>query len=93
MREKGKVLIIYTGGTIGMVHSDKDNPLTPLIPASWEQLKKLVPPFVQVDTEVRQMELIDSSDMTPCYWLDLASLIEQEYANYDGFVVLHGTIR
>lgn len=93
MASKGKVLMIYTGGTIGMLRQDMNNPLSPLVPASWKKLKIFVPSLnsLDIDVELHEMELIDSSDMHPGYWIDIAKVIRDEYNEYDGFVVLHGT--
>ena len=93
MAEKGKVLIIYTGGTIGMLPEDQSNPLSPLKPANWDQLMNFVPILKDLPIEVNlhQMKPIDSSDMHPDYWINIAKVIGEKYAEYNGFVVLHGT--
>ena len=93
MGNQGKVLMIYTGGTIGMLPKERDNPLSPLVPATWEELKAFLPVLEQlpIDAELHEMTLIDSSDMHPDYWVDIARVIRDEYGDYDGFVVLHGT--
>jgi L-asparaginase len=90
---KGKVLMIYTGGTIGMLPKDEGNPLSPLVPANWEKLKGFVPvlEILPLDVELHPMTLIDSSDMHPGYWIDIARVIRDNYENFDGFVILHGT--
>ena len=88
---KSKVLLIYTGGTIGM----KRNPLTgALEPFDFEQLLIHVPELKQFDTAIETFQFnppIDSSDMTPTRWTDLSHCIADHYDDYDGFVVLHGT--
>ena len=85
------ILIIYTGGTIGMKQDPVDFTLKPF---NYGQILSEVPEirkFVcRVDT-YSFSPLIDSSDAQPEFWIDLAWLIKMEYANYDGFVVLHGT--
>jgi L-asparaginase len=90
---KGKVLIIYTGGTIGMLPKDEDNPLSPLVPAGWDRLVNIAPVLrsLPLEVDVHEMRLIDSSDMDPDYWLDIARVIRDRYERYDGFVVMHGT--
>ncbi|MDI6792486.1 MAG: asparaginase [bacterium] len=90
---KGKVLMIYTGGTIGMLPKEKGNSLSPLVPANWEKLKKFAPVLEEIplDTELHEMDLIDSSDMHPDYWVDIARVIRDNYEKFDGFVILHGT--
>ena len=86
-----KVLLIYTGGTIGM----NQNPLTgALEPFDFEQLLSRVPELAQFQTEIATYQFnppIDSSDMSPRLWTELAHIIADRYEDYDGFVVLHGT--
>ncbi len=86
-----KVLLIYTGGTIGM----NRNPLTgALEPFDFEHLLSRVPELAQFQTEIATHQFnppIDSSDMSPHLWTELASIIFQHYDAYDGFVILHGT--
>lgn len=86
-----KVLLIYTGGTIGM----NRNPLTgALEPFDFEQLLNRVPELEQFQTEIATYQFnppIDSSDMSPRLWTDLVHIISDHYADYDGFVILHGT--
>ncbi len=88
-----KVLIIYTGGTIGMLPKEKDNPLSPLVPGKWNELQEFVPALKQlpVDIVLYEMDVIDSSDMHPDYWIDIARVIRDNYDDYSGFVILHGT--
>jgi len=93
MSERGKVLMVYTGGTIGMLPREPDNPLSPLVPASWEDLQDFLPSLKElpIKADLHEMDLIDSSDMHPAYWLDVSRAIREKYDGYDGFVVLHGT--
>ncbi|TDT72403.1 L-asparaginase [Hypnocyclicus thermotrophus] len=88
-----KILIINTGGTIGMVNLDKNNPLSPLIPAkSWKDIAYKYPILYKYNTEYIQLpKLIDSSDMKPKNWIEIANLIYKNYSKYDSFVILHGT--
>lgn len=90
---QNKVLMIYTGGTIGMLPKDKDDPKSPLVPVPWEKIKGHSSAFkrLQFDVEIREMTLIDSSNMNPKYWIDIAEVIRDCYDEYKGFVVLHGT--
>lgn len=90
---KGNVLMIYTGGTIGMLPKEEGNPLSPLVPANWEKLQEFVPSLKQlpIDVDLHEMKLIDSSDMHPDYWIKIAEVIRDRYNKYDGFLVLHGT--
>ncbi len=91
MTFQSKVLLIYTGGTIGM----NRNPLTgALEPFDFEHLLQHVPELTQFDTRIDTYQFnppIDSSDMSPLMWTDLSHCIADRYDDYDGFVVLHGT--
>lgn len=86
-----KVLLVYTGGTIGMV---KDYETQSLKPFEFENLLKQIPEISLIDCEIGFTSFekpIDSSDMAPNHWIDLAEIIQKNYENYDGFVILHGT--
>jgi L-asparaginase len=88
---KTKILIIYTGGTIGMVLDNKTNTL---VPFDFEHLYKQVPEVEKFDLELSVKSFdkpIDSSDMTIDAWQKLAAIIDDNYQLYDGFVILHGT--
>ncbi|MBQ6767064.1 MAG: type I asparaginase [Prevotella sp.] len=91
MTYNSKVLLIYTGGTIGM----NRNPLTgALEPFDFEHLLNNVPELKQFDVQIETYQFdppIDSSDMTPARWTELSHVIADHYDDYDGFVVLHGT--
>lgn len=91
MTYNAKVLLIYTGGTIGM----NRNPATgALEPFDFEHLLHNVPELKAFDTQIDTYQFqppIDSSDMTPARWTDLSHCIADRYDQYDGFVVLHGT--
>ncbi len=86
-----KVLLIYTGGTIGM----NQNPQTgALEPFDFEHLLSRVPELAQFQTEIATYQFnppIDSSDMSPRLWTELAHIIANHYDEYYGFVILHGT--
>ncbi len=88
-----KILIINTGGTIGMVHKEKGNPLSPLIPAkNWNEIAGIYPVLETFNTDYVQLKnLIDSSNMNSHIWIEIADIIEKSYCDYIGFVVLHGT--
>lgn len=94
---KDKVLIINTGGTVGMVHRDRDNPLSPLIPAKmWDDIAGnhliLKPTILGVGCGYYQFEpLLDSSDINYANWQQMAQVIGDNYDQYKGFVLLHGT--
>jgi len=86
-----KILIIYTGGTIGMVN----DPLTgALIPFDFKQIQQNVPELARLNyqLDVHSFDpILDSSNMNPVIWAELADIIERTYHDYDGFVVLHGS--
>ena len=91
MLRTNKVLLIYTGGTIGMGHNPKTGALEPL---DFNHLAQNVPEFQQIQTDVDTYQFvpaIDSSDMNPRLWASLVRIISQNYDKYDGFVLLHGT--
>lgn len=85
------VLIIYTGGTIGMAERQEDGSL---VPVNFDELSKEIPSLENFGYEISSISfqpVIDSSNITPEFWYLLASTIEEEYEAYDGFVILHGT--
>lgn len=85
------VLVIYTGGTLGMVY---DRTTGQLVPFNFEQVLDRVPEIHRLDFEIDLVTLpdvIDSSNMTPAIWADLAQIIHRHYTTYDSFVILHGT--
>lgn len=86
-----KVLLIYTGGTIGMGHNPDTGALEPL---NFDHLLSNFPEFALLTTEVDTYQFtppIDSSDMSLRRWAQLVRIIADNYEAYDGFVVLHGT--
>jgi len=86
-----RVLIIYTGGTIGMINDPETGALKPF---DFEALYSSIPELKQFDYELDTYsvdEPIDSSDMNPDLWGSIAQTIFDNYADYNGFVVLHGT--
>lgn len=85
------ILLIYTGGTIGMV---KDYDTGALKAFNFKKLLKNIPELNQLDCHIDSVSFerpIDSSNMNPWHWAEIASLIEQHYDGHDGFVVLHGS--
>ncbi|NAY92740.1 type I asparaginase [Muricauda sp. JGD-17] len=91
MKARTKILLIYTGGTIGMV---KDYRTGALKAFNFEELIKNIPELDQLDCDLKGISFkkpIDSSNMNPKYWGLIASIIEEHYTEYDGFVVLHGS--
>ncbi|MBQ6082584.1 MAG: asparaginase [Bacteroidales bacterium] len=86
-----KILMIYTGGTIGMVR----NPETGSLEAfTAENLAANIPEMKYCGAEVEMVSFgdpIDSSDMNPQHWGRIVKIISDNYDSYDGFVILHGT--
>ena len=88
---RSRILLIYTGGTIGMNRNPRTGALEPF---DFEHLAVHVPELQQFDTQIDTFQFtppIDSSDMTPARWTDISHCIADRYEQYDGFVVLHGT--
>lgn len=86
-----KILIIYTGGTIGMVNDPKTGTL---VPFNFKQIQQNVPELERLNyhLDVHSFDpILDSSNMTPEIWAELASLIRDKYDEFDGFVILHGS--
>ena len=88
---KPRILIIYTGGTIGMIEDSVSGSLRPF---DFSHLMENVPKVKMLNYEIDNIQFhppIDSSDMNPARWQEIARSIADNYDNYDGFVVLHGT--
>jgi L-asparaginase len=85
-----RILLIYTGGTIGM-KADATGALKPL---DFKEIYDEIPTLKRLDAEVESFDglvPIDSSDVTPELWGEIARIIRDNYERFDGFVVLHGT--
>ncbi|MGQ0828405.1 MAG: asparaginase [Bacteroidota bacterium] len=88
---KSRVLLIYTGGTIGMMQDAKSGQLRPF---DFKSLTEQIPELNKFDVELSSVSFkrpIDSSDMSPEIWIELAEIIEKNYSKADGFVILHGS--
>lgn len=88
---KSSILLIYTGGTIGMKEDPVDQALKPF---DFSQITEEVPELAKFAGTVDSYTfdpLIDSSDVDPSLWQRLSTLIWEQYDSYDGFVILHGT--
>jgi L-asparaginase len=91
MSSKAKILLIYTGGTIGMM---KDFETGALKAFNFSKLLQRIPELRQLDCEIETVSFenpIDSSNINPEMWDKMATIIEEHYSVYDGFVVLHGS--
>jgi L-asparaginase len=88
---QGSVLVIYTGGTLGMVYEAKGKQL---VPFNFDQVIEKVPEISRLNFQITFLSLkepIDSSNMHPEIWIELAGIIEDNYTAHDSFVILHGT--
>ncbi len=91
LSSKSKILLIYTGGTIGMV---KDSDTGALKAFDFKKLLKRIPEIKLIDCEIETFSFenpIDSSNISIEHWQQMAKVIEKEYDFFDGFVILHGT--
>ncbi|TRX21269.1 asparaginase [Flavobacterium franklandianum] len=91
MLSKAKILLIYTGGTIGMM---KDFETGALKNFNFSKLLQKIPELKQLDCDIETVSFkkpIDSSTMNQEKWAEIATIIEDNYDNFDGFVVLHGS--
>ena len=91
MQSKAKILLIYTGGTIGM---KKDFETGALKVFNFSKIAQKIPELKLLDCEIETISFenpIDSSNMNPEKWAEIATIIEDNYSLFDGFVVLHGS--
>jgi L-asparaginase len=90
-KKRSSVLLIYTGGTIGMMQDARTGELKPF---DFKSLKNQIPELSKFDidlTAVSFLRPIDSSNMQPKVWCEIAETIKSNYNKHDGFVVLHGS--
>lgn len=91
MSRKAEIMVIYTGGTIGMVEDSTTGVLNPF---NFKHITDQIPEIRKFGFNIDSISfdpLIDSSNMQPEIWVRLARIIEEHYEKYDGFVILHGT--
>lgn len=91
MNSRTKILLIYTGGTIGM---RKDLKTGALKVFNFSKLLQRIPELKQLDCEIETISFqnpIDSSNMKPEKWAEIVEIITANYSGFDGFVVLHGS--
>lgn len=89
-KPRAKVMIIYTGGTFGMVHDSKGV----LLPFDFSLIVEHLPTLRNLFLEITVISFehpIDSSNVEPAHWQMIGSIIKDHYDHHDGFVVLHGT--
>ncbi|OUS01356.1 L-asparaginase 1 [Flavobacteriales bacterium 33_180_T64] len=85
------ILLVYTGGTIGMIMDPKTSALKAF---DFKNLLQRIPELQLLDCTIETLSFedpIDSSNMNPKYWVQIAEIIEDNYDDFDGFVVLHGS--
>lgn len=90
-KEETSILVLYTGGTIGMMQDPKTGAL---VPFDFDNIYKHLPVLQNFGYQIDFYSfdpLIDSSNMSPDFWTKLAAKIAENYEQYDGFVVLHGS--
>ncbi|MES2800367.1 MAG: asparaginase [Bacteroidota bacterium] len=88
---KSKVLIIYTGGTIGMINDHSTGELKSF---DFKHITESVPELKRLNVELSSISFgqpIDSSEMNPEMWSMMANMVSENYEQYDGFVILHGS--
>ncbi len=91
LKKNPSVLLIYTGGTIGMIQNPESGALESF---NFDHLQKYVPELKRFNYRIETYQFtppIDSSDMEPSLWVKLVRIINYNYDRFDGFVILHGT--
>ena len=91
MQSKVKILLIYTGGTIGMMKNFETGALQAF---NFSKLLQKIPELKQLDCEIETISFekpMDSSNLNPKHWIKIAEIIEENYSIFNGFVVLHGS--
>ena len=91
MKKIPNILLIYTGGTIGMIKNSETGALENF---NFNDLLECIPELNLLDCNISSKSFsnpIDSSNMKPSNWIEIGTIIEDNYKNYDGFVILHGS--
>ncbi len=91
VEKENAVLLIFTGGTISMSEDPANGALKPI---DFDRLQEYMPELKRTGVKIKSipfLPLIDSSDVDPALWERIATTIQDNYEEYDGFVVLHGT--
>src|SRR3954452_25550106 len=91
------VLVIYTGGTIGSKPRDPDDPASPQATVKWDVLRAATPEIEQLIKDGCPIDCdetippLDSCNVGPKEWRQMAAIVAENYDKYEGFVILHGT--
>lgn len=88
---KPRILLLYTGGTIGMVKNFDTGALKVF---NFKKLLQRIPELRQLDCDIETISFahpMDSSDMNPTGWEKMARIVAEHYPDFDGFVILHGS--
>ncbi len=98
------VLVIYTGGTIGSMHRDPADRTSPLVTVGWSDFRRRTsslsprladgspnPRYIGFNVDACSLAPVDSCNIGPDYWVEIARVVAESYERYEGFVVLHGT--
>ena len=91
MTNRPSILVLYTGGTIGMIQNEETGALQPF---NFDEIYAQIPVLDRIDCDIDFYSfepLIDSSNMHPDFWVKLANTIIEKYDDYNGFVILHGS--
>jgi len=91
MTTRSSILVLYTGGTIGMIQNEETGALQPF---NFDKIYDQIPVLNRIGCDLKFYSfdpLIDSSNMHPDFWVKLVEIIDKEYNNFDGFVILHGS--
>jgi L-asparaginase len=91
MAKKSEILLIYTGGTIGMMRDEASGTLRPF---DFKNMSRHIPEIKKIPANISTHSFknpIDSSDMQPKTWVEIAEIVFRNYKTYDGFVILHGS--
>jgi L-asparaginase len=89
------VFVIYTGGTIGSMPKDPNDPNSPQVVVDWKKFKELTPQLAEeylgFKVDAYSTQPLDSCNIGPKEWKEMADVIKKNYNDYEGFVILHGT--
>lgn len=89
-KPRASVLIVYTGGTLGMDYDEKGS----LVPCGFDQVLKRVPVLKELNINLSVSSFdppLDSSNVNASHWVQIGQVIKDHYEEFDGFIVLHGT--